>query len=150
MRVWRPCECGCGEYTTTRFRGAHRGRAQYRSPTGPLCVCACGCGSAALSLRTRFARGHKRKLAVRWIEDANGCWVWQLGIDVHGYGKESVGGERLKAHRVAYERANGPIPAGYDVHHDCENKRCVNPSHLRALTPDEHGQLHGQAWRRAA
>ena len=47
-----------------------------------------------------------------------------------------------RAHRVSYERANGPIPDDLIVHHRCGQKDCVNPSHLKALTHREHALLH--------
>jgi hypothetical protein len=37
------------------------------------------------------------------------------------------------AHRMAYELARDPIPAGLVIDHLCRNKRCVNPSHLEAV-----------------
>jgi hypothetical protein len=45
-------------------------------------------------------------------------------------------------YRIAYALAYGPIPEGYDVHHTCENMRCVEPSHLVARTREEHSQEH--------
>lgn len=47
------------------------------------------------------------------------------------------------AHRVAYETAYGELPAGYEVHHACGNKRCEEPQHLEALTAEEHMRREG-------
>jgi hypothetical protein len=66
-----------------------------------------------------------------------GCWIWQKST-LAGYG--IVGGGR--AHRKYWERANGPIPAGWDVHHLCKVPACVNPEHLEAIDPREHDVRH--------
>ena len=36
----------------------------------------------------------------------------------------------LKAHRVAWELTNGPVPDGLCVCHKCDNRRCCAPEHL--------------------
>jgi len=36
----------------------------------------------------------------------------------------------------------GPIPAGLELHHCCENRLCVNPEHPRAVTRGEHLSEH--------
>jgi hypothetical protein len=50
----------------------------------------------------------------------------------------------IRAHRYAYEKAHGPIPDGYDVHHVDEDKANNDPSNLEALPSGDHASLHGQ------
>jgi hypothetical protein len=63
------------------------------------------------------------------------CWEWQGAKDAKGYGHVSYRGRNSKTHRVFYEFAFGPIPAGLVIDHVCRNRICCNPSHLRAVTP---------------
>lgn len=68
------------------------------------------------------------------------CVEWEGYVNPHlGYGIE---GRNTLAHRAAYERAVGPIPAGFHIHHVCGNRRCVNVDHLRAVSPLEHSHEH--------
>lgn len=58
-----------------------------------------------------------------------GCWLW-LGPTANGYGVFNDQGRRVRAHRAAYEQANGPIPDGMVICHKCDTPSCVNPDHL--------------------
>lgn len=61
----------------------------------------------------------------------SGCWLWLNSVDRDGYGVIVVKGiHGKKAHRIAYQAANGEIPAGACVCHRCDTPRCVNPDHL--------------------
>lgn len=77
----------------------------------------------------------------------DGCWIWQRGIDPQGYGRLHVANGHFdqRAHREYYRRGNGPIPAGWHVHHKCHVRACVNPSHLEAISHSAHLARHKQA-----
>lgn len=64
------------------------------------------------------------------------CWPWTGGLHTAGYGSLSVNRRPAYAHRLMWEMANGPIPVGLMIDHTCRVRSCVNPAHLRAVTPE--------------
>ena len=73
------------------------------------------------------------------------CSVWQGTTAGRGYPNMGRGGHRagmMYAHRAAWELTNGPIPEGMEIHHKCENKKCINPKHMELVTPAEHYARH--------
>lgn len=71
----------------------------------------------------------------RHVDKTDSCWLWMAATWL-GYGRfQREGKVTSQAHRWAFQLANGPIPSGLYLDHLCRNKRCVNPSHLEAVTP---------------
>lgn len=65
------------------------------------------------------------------------CWVWQRAANSAGYGVMRTGeGSKTVAlaHRVFWERENGPIPEGLTLDHLCRVELCVRPSHCEPVT----------------
>jgi hypothetical protein len=64
------------------------------------------------------------------IVTASGCWEWTRAHHDAGYGIVVRDGRRERVPRVAWELIHGPIPAGVDVLHHCDNPPCFNPEDL--------------------
>jgi hypothetical protein len=67
------------------------------------------------------------------VHKTEGCWLWTAATANYGYGvigDPHKKGGLLRAHRVSWEMAHGPIPPGMDVCHHCDVPACVRPDHL--------------------
>lgn len=60
----------------------------------------------------------------------SGCWEFKGKRNGFGYGIVSYRNRAIRAHRAAYETWVGPIPAGAEIRHKCDNPPCINPAHL--------------------
>lgn len=78
--------------------------------------------------------------------DANGCHLW-MAKTTRGYGIFRLNRRLEYAHRVAFEIHHGPIPEGFEVDHICHVTDCVNPEHLRAVTPKQNAENQAGAQR---
>lgn len=75
----------------------------------------------------------------------SGCWIWTGGTN----GKYPVFGisrdQNVYAHRFSYESFVGTIPSGETIDHQCNNKLCVNPDHLKPMSQrDNHRRWRDQ------
>lgn len=77
------------------------------------------------------------------IDLESGCHIHSGVVNSSGYPRISIEGVRVAAYIYIFERATGiAMEEGFNLHHTCENKRCVNPEHLRKITIEEHRALH--------
>lgn len=67
------------------------------------------------------------------------CHLWIAATNKAGYGIFGENKTSVLAHRWAYKHWIGPIPQGLHLDHFvCSTPNCVNPLHVRPVTPREN------------
>ncbi len=123
-------------------------------------ICACGCGAATSLIKyndranglvagtyRKYRKGHFSKGVIPSLQSRidkyavrapNGCLEWTGLLNKGGYGKSTFNHQTKIVHRLVWEAANGPIPLGIWVLHECDNRRCIELSHLFLGTPQDN------------
>jgi|SRR5699024_9507411 len=66
------------------------------------------------------------------------CLIWVGYLSEAGYGRMIVNGQKMLAHRYAWERSKGKLKPEVILDHICHNRACVNVSHLRIVTQNQN------------
>ena len=75
-------------------------------------------------------------------DDIFDCQAWTGSKDSSGYGTFWVSGRTLSSHRIGFLDIHKTLPIkGYELHHECLNRACVNGRHHSVVTHEENMNL---------
>lgn len=85
-----------------------------------------------------------------YCDEVGDCQIWKLGCNNIGHPIARVDGKVLNVRRFVF-RFTGEIPEGYSLLAECDERRCINPAHMRPIPFSEMVRINNkksQAYRR--
>ena len=92
----------------------------------------------------RFEDKFTRFASTIAVDPISKCWNWMGAVDRDGYGVFTATSRywgsqiKVKAHRFSMFMFSRPCPDDLVVDHLCRNRKCVNPTHLEAVSNKEN------------
>ncbi len=111
-----------------------------RSPASITCSATCAALMRERGKARESSEATESRIKARVLVTEDGCWAWTGRKISTGYGVVSVHGRKQLVHRAMYELRVGQIPEGLVVDHQCLNRACCNPDHLRTVTRRQNNQ----------
>lgn len=108
------------------------------SPSSPA-------GSAILAGSHADSEGDANERPVLSPVPSTPCELHPGWRNTRGYGVvcKGRGWPQVVAHKYAWQKINGPVPEGFELHHRCENRPCIRLDHLQLVTDYQHRLIHG-------
>lgn len=118
-----------------------------KHPPRPPVTCA-KCGETGIVSRgfkcwCRRQFDAQKKILRLTKKNNRGCWIWQAGLTAKGYANFSLKtpfGTFLR-HRGSYVAFGHKLSLDMCLDHECRNRACMNPAHLRQMTAVENTMI---------
>ncbi|WP_223263062.1 HNH endonuclease [Arthrobacter sp. NamB2] len=87
----------------------------------------------------QFSASDRARFYEKTSPAESGCLLWTAGVTTAGYGKFSLHGKTISAHRAAWMLTHGEVLSSDQfVLHSCDTRLCVEITHLRIGTHEEN------------